>query len=114
MFQLSEVMNNVDIKQLPAVTKELFSIPGYVFLCLGSALEYFVITAAMAFFPKVIYVLFNTPLSELSWLYGTAVVLPILGGQILGNYQACYKVAPTRLIRTRHIFKMDSLSWIYL
>ena len=75
----------MDIKKLPAVTKELFSIPGYVFLCLGSALEYFVITAAMAFFPKVIYVLFNTPLTELSWLYGTAVVLPILGGQILGK-----------------------------
>ena len=75
----------MDIKKLPAVTKELFSIPGYVFLCLGSALEYFVITAAMVFFPKVIYVLFNTPLTELSWLYGTAVVLPILGGQILGK-----------------------------
>ena len=75
----------MDIKKLPSVTKELFRIPGYIFLCLGSALEYFVGTAAMAFFPKVIYVLYNTPLSELSWLYGTAVVLPILGGQILGE-----------------------------
>ena len=78
-------MNHMDIRKLPSVTKELFAIPGYIFLCLGSALEYFVITAAMAFFPKIIYVLYNTPLSELSWLYGTAVVLPILVGQILGT-----------------------------
>ena len=77
----------MDIRKIPAVTKELFSIPGYVFLCIGSSLEYFVITAAMAFFPKVIYVLYNTPLSELSWLYGLAVVLPILAGQILGEYK---------------------------
>lgn len=78
-------MSHMDIKKLPIVTKELFAIPGYIFLCFGSALEYFVITAAMTFFPKVIYVLFNTPLTDLSWLYGTAVVLPILAGQILGG-----------------------------
>ena len=43
------------------------------------------ITAALAFFPKIIYVLYDTPLSELSWLYGLAVILPILAGQILGE-----------------------------
>lgn len=74
------------LKDLKIATKTLFTSPSYVLISIGISMNYFEVTATIAFMPKVIHILYNIPPSKVSLLFGAVVAVPVLLGQLCGSY----------------------------